>query len=435
MLFDPQTGTPTALVDGTLITAARTAAASAVATRALARADADGHGDPRHRRAGARPRARGPAGVPRAARDHDRGSRPARGASARARAQRRARARAPRHRAPRRRSPTRSPMPTSCARRTHSADPVVRREWLTPGVHVNSVGFNTAGREVDARDGARRARRRRIARCRARAGSRGRQRAAVADPRRRDQRRPRPRRARRARRGHPPGPHRRPSRSRSTSRSESRPRISPRPRSSSTPRSRAGIGTTIDAVDPARRPTNTGVAMPEVELDDVTIAYEVTGEGEPVVLVCGCTQPALAWQRRPRARARRRGLSGRHLRQPGIAPSSSPPAPYSVADMVGDARRSARPSRARLGARRRPLDGRLDRGDVRGAASRPRAGRRVDGQLQRRDRVGEGDHHGRTRSRPPRRRAAAAVLRVRDAALPPEPRAAGRRARRRLALD
>jgi ornithine cyclodeaminase len=33
---------------------------------------------------------------------------------------------------------------------THSPDPVVQREWLGAGVHVNSVGFNTAGREVDA---------------------------------------------------------------------------------------------------------------------------------------------------------------------------------------------------------------------------------------------------------------------------------------------
>jgi alanine dehydrogenase len=32
---------------------------------------------------------------------------------------------------------------------THSAEPVVRREWLKPGTHVNSVGYNTAGREVD----------------------------------------------------------------------------------------------------------------------------------------------------------------------------------------------------------------------------------------------------------------------------------------------
>ena len=33
---------------------------------------------------------------------------------------------------------------------THSADPVVRRDWLRDGTHVNSVGYNTAGREVDA---------------------------------------------------------------------------------------------------------------------------------------------------------------------------------------------------------------------------------------------------------------------------------------------
>jgi alanine dehydrogenase len=33
---------------------------------------------------------------------------------------------------------------------THADEPVVRRQWLSPGVHVNSVGYNTAGREVDA---------------------------------------------------------------------------------------------------------------------------------------------------------------------------------------------------------------------------------------------------------------------------------------------
>jgi ornithine cyclodeaminase len=32
---------------------------------------------------------------------------------------------------------------------THAVDPVVRREWLTPGVHITSVGYNPAGREVD----------------------------------------------------------------------------------------------------------------------------------------------------------------------------------------------------------------------------------------------------------------------------------------------
>src|SRR5438270_5394013 len=32
---------------------------------------------------------------------------------------------------------------------THALEPVVRREWLAPGVHVTSVGYNPKGREVD----------------------------------------------------------------------------------------------------------------------------------------------------------------------------------------------------------------------------------------------------------------------------------------------
>ena len=32
---------------------------------------------------------------------------------------------------------------------THALEPVVRREWITPGVHVTSVGYNPQGREVD----------------------------------------------------------------------------------------------------------------------------------------------------------------------------------------------------------------------------------------------------------------------------------------------
>src|SRR5204863_4875634 len=31
---------------------------------------------------------------------------------------------------------------------THSAEPVVLREWLLPGAHVGSVGFNTVGAEL-----------------------------------------------------------------------------------------------------------------------------------------------------------------------------------------------------------------------------------------------------------------------------------------------
>jgi alanine dehydrogenase len=32
---------------------------------------------------------------------------------------------------------------------THALEPVVRREWLGPGTHVTSVGYNVKGREVD----------------------------------------------------------------------------------------------------------------------------------------------------------------------------------------------------------------------------------------------------------------------------------------------
>jgi ornithine cyclodeaminase len=32
---------------------------------------------------------------------------------------------------------------------THSADPVVLAEWLSPGTHVSSVGYNAPGSELD----------------------------------------------------------------------------------------------------------------------------------------------------------------------------------------------------------------------------------------------------------------------------------------------
>ena len=32
---------------------------------------------------------------------------------------------------------------------THAREPVIRRDWLSPGVHVTSVGYNPGGRELD----------------------------------------------------------------------------------------------------------------------------------------------------------------------------------------------------------------------------------------------------------------------------------------------
>lgn len=67
-----------------------------------------------------------------------------------------------------------------------------------------------------------------------------------------------------------------------------------------------------------------------------TIAYDVFGEGEPVVLVCGCGQPAVAWQVGLVPPLTAAGYQVVTFDNRGVSPSSSPPPPYSVADLVAD---------------------------------------------------------------------------------------------------
>jgi thioesterase CepJ len=76
--------------------------------------------------------------------------------------------------------------------------------------------------------------------------------------------------------------------------------------------------------------------MPEMTTDEVTIAYDVAGEGEPVVLVCGCGQPAVAWQMSLVPALTAAGYQVVTFDNRGVDPSSSPPAPYSVADLADD---------------------------------------------------------------------------------------------------
>lgn len=146
VLFDPETGTPTALIDGTYLTAARTAAASAVATRHLARPDAEvlailGTGVQAHAHALAVPRVCATLREIRiAGRDADKSAAVARDLSAELDRPVIAVATF---------ADALADADIVCAT-THSPETVVRREWLSNGVHVNSVGFNTAGREVDA---------------------------------------------------------------------------------------------------------------------------------------------------------------------------------------------------------------------------------------------------------------------------------------------
>jgi ornithine cyclodeaminase len=137
--FDPKTGAPVAVLDGTAITAQRTAAASALATRLLAREDAAvlaivGTGvqaDSHLRYVSAvrrfrevRVAGRDPARAAQFAEAHAGVHACATVAEALAGAD------------------------VVCAT-THAREPVVRREWLARGAHVNSVGLHPEGGELD----------------------------------------------------------------------------------------------------------------------------------------------------------------------------------------------------------------------------------------------------------------------------------------------
>jgi ornithine cyclodeaminase/alanine dehydrogenase-like protein (mu-crystallin family) len=120
-LFDPATGTPTALIDGTYITAMRTAAASALAAKLLARPAARvlailGTGVQSRSAQEMFPRVREFTEVRVAGRGEYEDA--VRGADV-----------------------------VHCA--THSPDPVVLFDWLSPGAHVSSVGMNAPGSELD----------------------------------------------------------------------------------------------------------------------------------------------------------------------------------------------------------------------------------------------------------------------------------------------
>jgi alanine dehydrogenase len=143
-VFDPRTGSPVALLDGTEITDARTGACSALSVRLLAREDASvlaviGTGVQARSHARAVVRVRPISEIRLAGRDPGRAGAlaaeltdelglPVRAATSYEQALAGAQ--------------------VVCAT-THALEPVIRREWLAPGAHVTSVGYNTAGREID----------------------------------------------------------------------------------------------------------------------------------------------------------------------------------------------------------------------------------------------------------------------------------------------
>ena len=120
-LFDPATGTPTALMDGTYITAMRTAAAAALATKLLSRADSNvlailGTGVQSRAAQEMFPRVRGFTEVRVAGRGEFEAA--VRGADV-----------------------------VHCT--TGATEPIVRYDWLGPGTHVSSVGYGHGGSELD----------------------------------------------------------------------------------------------------------------------------------------------------------------------------------------------------------------------------------------------------------------------------------------------
>lgn len=129
-LFDGATGTPIAILDGELLTAARTAAVSAVATRALARPHSRvlailGTGVQAAAHLQALPLAGEFSEIRVAGRSANRAAALAAAHGAIA--------------APSFEAAVRGADVVCCC--THAAEPILERAWLEPGAHVNSVGI------------------------------------------------------------------------------------------------------------------------------------------------------------------------------------------------------------------------------------------------------------------------------------------------------
>jgi pimeloyl-ACP methyl ester carboxylesterase len=77
--------------------------------------------------------------------------------------------------------------------------------------------------------------------------------------------------------------------------------------------------------------------VPELSVDGVRLVYEVAGEGDPVLLVCGTGQPAMSWQLFQVPALTAAGYQVVTYDNRGMAPSDAPPAPYTVPQLAGDA--------------------------------------------------------------------------------------------------
>lgn len=77
--------------------------------------------------------------------------------------------------------------------------------------------------------------------------------------------------------------------------------------------------------------------MPKADIGGVTLSYDVVGEGDPVLLVCGTGQPAFTWQLYQVPALLAAGYRVVTFDNRGVTPSAAPPPPYTVAQMAADA--------------------------------------------------------------------------------------------------
>lgn len=76
--------------------------------------------------------------------------------------------------------------------------------------------------------------------------------------------------------------------------------------------------------------------MADATVNGVRLSYDVHGAGEPVVLVCGTGQPAMSWLLYQVPALTAAGYQVVTFDNRGVAPSDSPPGPYTVQGMAED---------------------------------------------------------------------------------------------------
>jgi pimeloyl-ACP methyl ester carboxylesterase len=77
--------------------------------------------------------------------------------------------------------------------------------------------------------------------------------------------------------------------------------------------------------------------MEEAPVNGVRLAYDVHGDGDPVLLICATGQPAFSWTLSQVPALNAAGYQAITFDNRGMAPSETPPGPYTVQGMAEDA--------------------------------------------------------------------------------------------------